>query len=110
MTEKDSPCLVVQDDTTFVYHTVNSRATFDAYVMPNNDMTDTRVRFNQLFNQWWDETCIFSGRNFFIANPNFKEMLKMGRTILPMVKEKMQNEPQHKQRALKWLYDAVIAL
>lgn len=110
MIEKDSLCLVVQDDTTFVYNTVNSNPSSNAFVLPNNDMADTRVRFNKLFNQWWDETCVFSGRSFFIANPNFKEMLKMGSSILPLVKEKMQNEPQYKQRALQWLFDAVVAL
>lgn len=75
-----------------------------------NGSSDTKVRFNKLFNQWWEETCVFSGRNFYIANPNFKEMLNMGSSILPYIKDIMQSEPQYKQRALKWLFDAVVAL
>lgn len=110
MVEEDIINKMVHDDTGFVYYATKGNAMSDALALPNNGSSDTKVRFNQLFNQWWEETCVFSGRNFYIANPNFKEMLNMGSSILPFIKDKMQNEPQYKQRALKWLFDAVVAL
>lgn len=110
MVEEDIINKMVHDDTGFVYYATNGNAMPDALALTNSGSSDTKVRFNQLFNQWWEETCVFSGRNFYIANPNFKEMLKMGSSILPFIKDKMQSEPQYKQRALKWLFDAVVAL
>ena len=110
MVEEDTNCMMVQDDTPFVYYTAKGNASSDALAFTQTGYSDIRIRFNKLFNQWWEETCVFSGRNFYIANPNFKEMLKMGSSILPFIKEKMQSEPQYKQRALKWLFDAVVAL
>lgn len=109
MVEEDIRCKMVQDNTPFVY-TAKGNASSESFTLTNNGSSDTWVRFNKLFNQWWEETCVFSGRNFYIANPNFKEMLKMGSSILPFIKDKMQSEPQYKQRALKWLFDAVVAL
>lgn len=110
MVEEDINCMMVQDNSPFVYYTTKGNTVSESFALPYNGSSDTKVRFNQLFNQWWEETCVFSGRNFYIANPNFKEMLKMGSSILPFIKDKMQSEPQYKQRALKWLFDAVVAL
>lgn len=101
---------MVHDDTGFVYYATKDNVASDALSLTNNGSSNVGIRFNQLFNQWWEETCVFSGRNFYIANPNYKEMLKMGSVILPFIKDKMQSEPQYKQRALKWLFDAVVAL
>lgn len=110
MVEEDISCKMVHDDTGFVYYATKGSAASESPVLTNNGSSDARVRFNQLFNQWWEETCVFSGRNFYTSNPNFKEMLKMGSSILPFIKDKMQSEPQYKQRALKWLFDAAVAL
>lgn len=110
MVEEDNNCMMVQDNTPFVYYTAKGNASSESFALASNGSSDTKVRFNKLFNQWWEETCVFSGRNFYIANPNFKEMLNMGSSILPYITDKMQSEPQYKQRALKWLFDAVVAL
>ena len=110
MVEEDITSKMVHDDTGFVYYSTKGDAMPDTLALPNNGSSDIKGRFNQLFNQWWEETCVFSGRNFYITNPNFKEMLKLGSAILPFIKDKMQSEPQYKQRALKWLFDAVVAL
>lgn len=110
MVEEDIRCKMVQDNIPFVYFATKGDDASDALALTKTGSSDTRVRFNQLFNQWWEETCVFSGRSFYITNPNFREMLKMGSSILPFIKDKMQSEPQYKQRALKWLFDAVVAL
>lgn len=110
MSEKEIATNMVQDDSCFVYYTQDRNVTLGSQVIETNASNGAEIRFNHLFDQWWEQTCIYSGKNFYTSNTNFIDMLKMGRVILPYVKGKMQSEPHYKQRALKWLLDAIVAL
>lgn len=110
MGDKDNITNMVQDDSCFVYYTQDKSVTLGSQVIEANVSSGSQARFNHLYDQWWRQTCMYSGRNFYISNTYFMEMLKMGKVILPFVKDKMQREPEYKQRALKWLHDAIATL
>ena len=83
----------------------------DAYVMQQivNTIQQERQRlklrsdFQKHFDLWWNETCMYSGANFYIRNSHYKALVKLGKSILPLIEEKMASEPEYKHGLLELL-------
>lgn len=62
-----------------------------------------KLKFETLFEKWWQETGIYSGPNLCFSNDNFKAMKSMGETIIPLIDAKLLTAPTYMHRHLKWL-------
>lgn len=60
-------------------------------------------KFNNLFQSWWDATCVYSGENPYYRNAFFCDMQKLGTSVLRYLDIKLVTEPEYKHRHIKWL-------
>lgn len=70
---------------------------------------EIKDKFDVLFDNWWNETCIYSGPNLCYDNDNFREIKKLGSTVLPFINDKATSEPQYKQRHIEWLRKGILS-
>ena len=68
-----------------------------------------RTRFEELYEQWWRETCVYSDPNKFTSNPNFKEIVRMGENAVPFIIEKIKVFPSDLVKALNLIYNRRIS-
>ena len=66
-----------------------------------------RQDFLKHYNLWWNETCMYSGVNFYVRNTHFKALVKMGEKIVPLIKEMISLEPDYKQDFLQLLLSTI---
>ena len=67
----------------------------------------TRKDFLKHYDLWWNETCMYSGVNFYVRNRHFKALVKMGEKIVPLIKEMITQEPDYKQDFLQLLHSTI---
>lgn len=68
-----------------------------------------RTRFEELYEQWWKETCVYSDPNKFTSNPNFKAIVGMGKSAVPFIIEKIKVFPSDLVKALNQIYNCRIS-
>lgn len=68
-----------------------------------------RTRFEELYEQWWKETCVYSDPNKFTSNPNFKAIVRMGENAVPFIIEKIKVFPSDLVKALNQIYNRRIS-
>ncbi|MBP5369843.1 MAG: hypothetical protein J6Z01_15470 [Bacteroidales bacterium] len=68
-----------------------------------------RKRFDELYDRWWQETCVYSDPNKFTSNPNFKAIVAMGKNAVPYIIEKIKIFPSDLVKALNLIYNRRIS-
>ena len=61
-----------------------------------------RERFETLYEQWWRETCVYSGRNL-AMNPTYYKIVELGSKIIKFIDELLLTEPTYTPRPIQWL-------
>lgn len=62
-----------------------------------------RKRFDELYDRWWQETCVYSGRNL-CQNSTYHKIIDLGPQIIDFLDNLTATEPDYKQRHIQWLY------
>lgn|GEM_PF-5057395 len=65
-----------------------------------------RKRFDELYKRWWQETCMYSGRNLCL-NSTYKKIMELGPQITEFINNLASSEPDYKQRHIQWLYSGI---
>jgi len=71
--------------------------------------TSLADKFNALFDEWWQETCIYSGPNLCYDNDNYRTIKAMGTAVLPFIDEKASTQPDYMQRHIQWLRKGILS-
>ncbi len=61
-----------------------------------------RSRFKELYEQWWSETCVYSGRNL-AMNTTYYKIIELGPEVLDYINELSITEPDYKLGHINWL-------
>jgi hypothetical protein len=61
-----------------------------------------RTRFEELYEQWWKETCVYSGKNL-VMNSTYYKIIELGSQILNFLDDLLHKEPDYKHRHIQWL-------
>lgn len=80
-----------------------------ADVKKKRDIAYGTNAFDILFDNWWKETCMYSGANLCYANENYKKMKSMGKSILPLIEEKERTVPEVMLRHVSWLKRGILS-
>ncbi|MBQ3656786.1 MAG: hypothetical protein II956_08090 [Bacteroidales bacterium] len=65
-----------------------------------------RTRFEKLYEQWWRETCVYSGRNL-AMNSTYYKIVDLGTPIIDFLDNLLLTEPDYKHRHIQWLKTGV---
>ena len=65
------------------------------------DKGDRKESFDQLANQWRNDTCILSSVSEICGHPAYRQIIAMGESALPFIFSEMQREPNYWFWALK---------
>ena len=61
-----------------------------------------RTRFEELYEQWWKETCVYSGRNL-AMNSTYNKIMDLGPQIYEFLNDLYSTEPDYKRGHINWL-------
>lgn len=73
------------------------------FTQSRKNSNNQKARFEEIFEKWWLETCMYSGPNLCLSNPHFFELKAMGATIIPYIADKERTAPDFMQRHIGWL-------
>lgn len=66
-----------------------------------------RERFEELYEKWWNETCMYSGINLCMNN-TFKQIVALGKSVVPYIDDMIGKMPEYSHRHLGWLKREII--
>ena len=65
-----------------------------------------RNRFNELADQWENETVLYSNSTQLMEHPAYREIVSMGKPVVPLILERMRETGRHWDHALEVITSA----
>lgn len=63
--------------------------------------------FYELFQKWWEKTCIYSGPGLCYHNEEFRRIHQMGTKTLSWIDNLKRTTPDYMDRHIEWLKGAI---